>query len=84
MPKSDKYVPTHRAPGKHKAARAPRRVLRSTLVLTGVAAVATGVGVSGGLLTGATDLTPAAADVVVTTASTAGHVHHEPGRRRAT
>jgi len=72
VPKSDKYVPTHRAPGKHKAARAPRRVLRSTLVLTGVAAVATGVGVSGGLLTGETDLTPAAADVAVTTASTAG------------
>ena len=72
MPKSDKYVPTHRAPGKHKAARAPRRALRSTLVLTGVAAAATGVGVSGGLLTGATDLTPAAADVAVTSGSTAG------------
>ncbi len=72
MPKPDKYVPTHRAPGKHKSARAPRRALRSTLVLTGVAAAATGIGVSGGVLTGVTDLAPAAADVSLTSESTAG------------
>jgi hypothetical protein len=49
--KPDKYVPRHRAPGKHKAARsAPARMVRTTVVLTGVAAAATGVGVSGGVL----------------------------------
>ena len=49
MPKSDKYVPTHRAPGKHKAARAPRRALRTGVALTGLAAAVTGVSVTGGL-----------------------------------
>ena len=69
MPKPDKYVPTHRAPGKHKAARAPRRALRTGLVLSGLAAAATGVSVSGGLATQDPDvLTPAAADVVEPTA----------------
>jgi hypothetical protein len=64
VPKPDKYVPTHRAPGKHKAARAPRRALRTGLVLSGLAAAATGVSVSGGLATQDPDvLTPAAADV---------------------
>ncbi len=64
MPKPEKYVPTHRAPGKHKAARAPRRALRTGLVLSGLAAAATGVSVSGGLASQDPDvLTPAAADV---------------------
>ncbi len=64
MPKPDKYVPTHRAPGKHKAARAPRRALRTGLVLSGLAAAATGVSVSGGLVAQDPDvLAPAAADV---------------------
>lgn len=51
MSKSDKYVPTHRAPGKHKAARGANRAIRTTALLTGVAAAATGVAVSGGVLT---------------------------------
>lgn len=64
MPKKPPYVPTHRAPGKHRAERAPRQALRTTVALSGLAAVATGVSVSGGLLAGDTgDLTPAAADV---------------------
>ncbi len=64
MSKSDKYVPTHRAPGKHKAARAPRRALRTGVVLTGLAAAATGVSVTGGVFTSDPgSLTPAAADV---------------------
>ncbi len=63
MSKSDKYVPKHRAPGKHKAERAPRRALRSTVALTGLAAAVTGVGISGGMLTSDPSLTPAAADV---------------------
>ena len=42
--KSDKHVPRHRAPGKHKAARSlPARMVRTSVVLTGVAAAATGV-----------------------------------------
>ena len=49
---SPKYVPKHRAPGKHKAARDPWKKLRSTGVLTGVAVAATagvvGIGVFGG------------------------------------
>ncbi|QSR32458.1 hypothetical protein CFI00_18575 [Nocardioides sp. S5] len=70
MPKPDTYVPTHRAPGKHKAARAPRRALRTGLVLSGLAAAATGVSVSGGLAAQDPDvLTPAAADVAEPTAA---------------
>ncbi|MDR7252526.1 hypothetical protein J2X46_001502 [Nocardioides sp. BE266] len=66
MSKSDKYVPTHRAPGKHKAKRAPRRALRSGIALTGLAAAVTGISISGGLLSQAPDLTPASADVAET------------------
>ena len=67
--KSPKYVPTHRAPGTHKAARAPRRALRTGVVLTGLAAAATGVSVSGGMLTNDPAMTPAAADVAPTSAA---------------
>lgn len=63
MPQSVKYVPTHRAPGKHKAARVPRRALRTSLALTGLAAAVTGVSVTGGLVSQDATLTPAAADV---------------------
>ena len=66
MPTSSTYVPSHRAPGKHKAARAPRRALRTAIVLTGLAAAATGVSVTGGMFTAETDLTPAAAGVATT------------------
>jgi hypothetical protein len=64
--KSDKYAPKHRAPGKHKAVRTPSsRALRSSVLLTGVAAVATGLVVSNGVLgtpagTAAGDLATAA------------------------
>ncbi len=71
VPKTDKYVPTHRAPGKHKAVRAPRRALRTGVALTGLAAAVTGISVSGGLLTSDPSLTPAAADVSTTTSSPA-------------
>ena len=70
MPKSDKYVPKHRVPGKHKAVRAPRRALRTGVVLTGLAAAVTGVSVTGGLAASDPDvLTPAAADVATATPS---------------
>lgn len=66
MTKPDKYAPKHRAPGKHKAVRsAPQRALRSSVFLTAVAAVATGLVVSNGVLgtpagTAAGDLAAAA------------------------
>ena len=70
MSKSDKYAPKHRAPGKHKAARAPRRALRTGVALTGIAAAVTGVSVTGGLASSDPDaLTPAAADVATTAPS---------------
>ena len=70
MPKSDRSVPTHRAPGKHTAARAPRRALRTGLVLTGLAAGVTGVSVTGGVMTDEPGtLTPAAADIALGTPS---------------
>ena len=69
MPSPKKYVPTHRAPGKHKAARGPRRALRTGVALTGLAAAVTGVSVTGGLLSSDPGFTPAAADVAPTTAS---------------
>jgi hypothetical protein len=78
VPKSDKYVPKHRVPGKHKAVRAPRRALRTGVVLTGLAAAVTGVSVTGGLA--ASDphvLTPAAADVAATTPSPSGEATTE-------
>lgn len=63
---TEKYVPKHRAPGKHKAKRsATQRALRKSVVLTGVAAAATGVAVSSGVVAApvagdATDLAAAA------------------------
>ncbi|PKH37369.1 hypothetical protein SAMN05192575_101335 [Nocardioides alpinus] len=71
MPSSDKYVPTHRAPGKHKAVRAPRRALRTGIALTGLAAAATGVSVAGGMFTSDPALTPAAAEVATSTTPSA-------------
>lgn len=65
VPSSAKYVPTHRAPGKHKAARAPRKALRTGVALTGLAAAVTGLSVTGGLVasgTGGTTMTQASAD----------------------
>lgn len=71
MPSPAKYVPTHRAPGKHKAARAPRRALRTGIALTGLAAAATGLSVTGGVLSGGTvpddAMTQVAADVAAPT-----------------
>ena len=69
MPRPPKYVPTHRAPGKHKAVRGPRRALRTGVALTGLAAAVTGVSVTCGMFTSDAGLTPAAADVAPTTAS---------------
>jgi hypothetical protein len=68
--KSDKYAPKHRAPGKHKAVRAPRRALRTSVALTGLAAAVTGVSVTSGMASSDPDvLSPAAADVATTSPS---------------
>jgi hypothetical protein len=66
--KSDKYAPKHRAPGKHKSVKTTsQRALRNSMVLTGVAAAATGLVVSNGVLgtpagTAAGDLAAAAVE----------------------
>lgn len=52
--RTEKYVPRHRAPGKHKRKRAPLAALRSSGALTGLAVVATGVVVAGGVTAGGT------------------------------
>ena len=69
MPSSPKYVPTHRAPAKHKAARGPRRALRTGDALTGQAAAVTGISVTGCMFSTDPGLTPAAADIAPTTAA---------------
>ncbi|MGD9957778.1 lytic transglycosylase domain-containing protein [Nocardioides sp.] len=58
MSKPQKYIPKHRTPPKHAA---PTKVLRNTLLLTSVAAAATGVAVSGGVLSGTDAKTVSAA-----------------------
>ena len=49
LSKPPRYLPKHRTPPKHAA---PTKVLRNTLVITSLAAAATGVAVSGGVLSG--------------------------------
>ncbi len=49
MSTSERYEPKHRAPGAHKA---PRATLRSSLALSTMAVVATGLAVSGGAMAG--------------------------------
>lgn len=84
MPQSDKYVPTHRAPGKHKAVRARRRALRTGIALTGLAAAATGASVSGGVLFHDPGLPPAAADLVTTVTPSAAAATVTPSMPAAT
>ena len=61
VPSAEKYVPKHRAPGKHKARRVPSRALRTGVVLTGVAAAVTGGSVAAGVLSGTSGVPAAAA-----------------------
>jgi hypothetical protein len=72
VPKSPQYVPTHRAPGKHKAVGVRRRALRTGVALTGLAAAVTGASVAGGMLGDDSALTPAAADVATTSDGSEG------------
>lgn len=68
MSNAEKYVPKHRAPGRHKAVKHPRlRAARTSVLLSGIAAAATGVVVSNGVLT-----SPATLSAVATTAGAPG------------
>ena len=61
MPKRAKYVPKHRTVSEPSAlAAAPRKAVRSTVLLSTVAVAVTGVSVSGGLLSAPSGLSPAA------------------------
>lgn len=73
MTKSGKYVPKHRAPGKHKAVRsAPRQALRSSVLLTGVTVAATGIAVSNGVLAAPSGITAADLSVAAVQGSDQG------------
>lgn len=61
MSKHVKHVPKHRgAPERTALAKAPRKALRNTLILSSVAVAATGASVSGGLITSPVSVTSAA------------------------
>lgn len=63
MSKHVKHVPKHRqTPKRSLATEAPRRALRTTVVLSGVAVAATGVAVSTGVLSQSPSVTGAAQD----------------------
>jgi len=58
-----KHVPKHRAaPPRHTLAKAPRKALRTTVLLSSVAVAATGATIAGGLANGPAAVTNAAAD----------------------
>ncbi len=64
MSKHVKHVPKHRAaPVRPALADAPRRAVRTTVVLSSVAVAATGATISGGLLASPANVTNAATDV---------------------
>ena len=63
MSKHVKHVPKHRAaPPRHTLAKAPRKALRTTVLLSSVAVAATGATIAGGLANGPAAVTNAAAD----------------------
>ena len=75
MPKRDSYVPKHRdvptpSPVPALLKSAPTKMLRSTLLFSTVAAAATGVAVSSGVLTSSASVSVASADLQSETTST--------------
>ena len=63
MSKHVKHVPKHRAaPPRHTLAQAPRKAIRSTVLLSSVAVAATGATIAGGLINSPAAVTNAAAD----------------------
>ena len=63
MSKRTKYVPKHRHVPEPTLTAAPRKILRNTVVMSSVAVAATGVAVSGGVLTSPTNVSAAAEDL---------------------
>ncbi|WP_243059201.1 lytic transglycosylase domain-containing protein [Nocardioides sp. SR21] len=64
MSKPPKYVPKHRhAPEPSALTKVPRKVLRSTVVTSGLAAAATGLAVSAGVLAAPGDVASVAEDL---------------------
>ena len=60
MSKRTKYVPKHRHAPERAIVQAPKKALRSTVVMSSVAVAATGVAVSGGVLGGSAHVSTAA------------------------
>jgi hypothetical protein len=64
VPKREKYVPKHRqAPSTTIVKEAPKKALRNGIVFSSVAVAATGVAVSGGMLSSPASVTNAAQDL---------------------
>jgi hypothetical protein len=63
LSKHAKHVPKHRHAPEPSLTAAPRRILRSTVVMSSVAVAATGVVVSGGVLSSPSSLNAAAEDL---------------------
>ena len=75
MSKRAKYVPKHRHAQEPTLTAAPRKVLRNTVVMSSVAVAATGVAVSGGVLSSPAGISAAAEDLGATvTGAPAGEV----------
>lgn len=68
MSKPPKYVPKHRHAPAPTVTAVPRRILRSSVVMTGVAAAATGLAVSGGVLSSPAAVNAVAQDLGATVA----------------
>lgn len=76
MSKRAKYEPRHRHVSEPTLSAAPRKVLRNTLLMSSVAVAATGVAVSGGVLSSPSRVSAAAQDLgtTVSGAVSAGEV----------
>lgn len=66
MSKHAKYVPKHRHAPEPSLSAAPRKVLRNTVLMSSVAVAATGVAVSGGVLSSPSGVSAAAEDLGTT------------------
>ncbi|GAB2445405.1 hypothetical protein GCM10027062_27500 [Nocardioides hungaricus] len=69
MSKRTKYVPKHRHVPEPTLAEAPRKILKSTVVMSSVAVAVTGVAVSGGVLKSTVGVSTAADDLGTTVGS---------------
>ncbi len=72
MSKRTKYVPKHRHVPEPTLTAAPRKILRNTVVMSSVAVAATGVAVSGGVLSSPAGVSAAAQDLGATVTGSTG------------